>query len=128
MCSAGPPGAGTIGCVTTSAGEYELADLAVRLGAARVAGWSPAEQDLATAAAVLAAPAGAAGAAGRDCWDDRAGRSGKGGWGDGSGGKPGGRGDGAGWGGGAGVRARGRAGEDPPGEACRPIRPPGRRP
>src|SRR5262245_36107649 len=127
MCSAGPPGAGTMGCVTTSAGEYALADLAVRLGAARVAGWSPAEQDLATAAAALAAPAGAAGRDGRDCWDDRAGRSGKGGWGDGSGGKPGGRGDGTGWGGVAGFRARIRAGEDPLGEAFCRIRPPERR-
>ena len=127
MCSAGPPGVGTMGCVTTSAGEYALADLAVRLGAARVAGWSPAEQDLATAAAVLAAPAGAAGRDGRDCWDDRAARSGKGGWGDGSGGKPGGWGDGTGWGGVAGLRARIRAGEDPLGEAFCRIRPPERR-
>src|SRR5262249_49274714 len=145
MCSAGPPGAGTIGCVTTSAGEYALADLAVRLGAARVAGWSPAEQDLATAAAVLAAPAGAAGRGGRGCWGDRAARGGEGGGGgggggergggggggggggEGSGGKPGGRGDGTGWGGVAGFRARIRAGEDPLGEAFCRIRPPERR-
>jgi adenine-specific DNA-methyltransferase len=117
--------------VTTSSGEYALADLAVRLGAAQVAGWSSAEQNLAaTAAAALAA----GNAAGRDGWDDRAGRpdsarrGDRGEQGDGNNGS--GRDGGAGWSGRDGVtglRARIRAGEDPLGqEFCR-IRPPEQR-
>src|SRR5262249_54875062 len=72
------PGAGTMGCVTPSAAEYALADLAVRLGAAQVAGWSRAEQDLAAAAGMESG--GGAGRSGwddcafRDFWDGRAGR------------------------------------------------------
>src|SRR5262252_8722911 len=45
-----------MGSVTHSAAEHVLADLAVRLGAAQVRGWSPAERDLAAAAAASAAP------------------------------------------------------------------------
>ena len=45
--------------VTTAAAEHALADLAFRLGAAQVAGWSRAERDLvAAAAAWLAGPRG----------------------------------------------------------------------
>jgi adenine-specific DNA-methyltransferase len=117
--------------VTTSSGEYALTDLAVRLGAAQVAGWSSAEQNLAaTAAAALAA----GNAAGRGGWDDRAGRpdsarrGDRGEQGDGNNGR--GRDGGAGWSGRDGVtglQARIRAGEDPLGqEFCR-IRPPEQR-
>jgi adenine-specific DNA-methyltransferase len=90
-----------MGCVTASAAEHALADLAVRLGAAQVAGWSRAEQGL--AAAATAAPGDGAG---RDCHgqarqDD---------------------GDAV-----AGLRARIRAGEDPLGQAFCRIRPPEQR-
>src|SRR5262249_10534907 len=58
--------------VTDSTGEYALADLAVQLGAAQVAGWSSAEQSLAaTAAAALAG----GNSAKSDGWDDRAGQA-----------------------------------------------------
>jgi hypothetical protein len=40
-----------MGCVITLEAEEALAGVAVRLGAARVAGWSEAEQRLADAAA-----------------------------------------------------------------------------
>jgi adenine-specific DNA-methyltransferase len=72
--------------MTASAAEYTLADLAVRLGAPRVAGWSQAEQDLAAAAAT--ATESGASRDGWDCWefwdfrngraerDDRAGQDG----------------------------------------------------
>jgi hypothetical protein len=43
--------------VTTPAAEYALADLAFRLGAAQVAGLSPAERTLAAAAAAWSAAA-----------------------------------------------------------------------
>jgi len=123
--------------VTTSTGEYALADLAVQLGAAQVADWSPAEQNLAaTAAAVLAA----GNTAGRDGWDDKAGqpnsarRGDRGEQGDGNDGsgrdKESRRDRGAGWGGRdvmAGLRARIRAGEDPLGQAFCRIRPPEQR-
>jgi adenine-specific DNA-methyltransferase len=130
------------GWVTASAAEYALADLAVRLGAANVAGWSRAERDLAAAAAT-AAESGASWV-GWDCWgfwdfqngrveqDDRGERDGGGDldgkaeWGgraerDGGGGR-----DGM-----AGpslrlrsqLRARIRAGEDPLGQAFCRIRP-----
>src|SRR5215472_9780483 len=61
------PGAGTMGYVIVSAAEYTLADLAVRLGGAQVAGWSPAEHDLAAAAAT----GGGTGRGGRDSWNAR---------------------------------------------------------
>ena len=123
--------------MTTSTGEYALADLAVQLGAAQVADWSPAEQNLAaTAAAVLAA----GNTAGRDGWDDKAGqpnsarRGDRGEQGDGNDGsgrdKESRRDRGAGWGGRdvmAGLRARIRAGEDPLGQAFCRIRPPEQR-
>jgi hypothetical protein len=48
-----------MGGVTTSAAEYALADLAFRLGAALVPGWSAAERELAAAARRLAPGAGA---------------------------------------------------------------------
>jgi len=84
-----------MGCVTASAAEYALTDLAVRLGAAQVAGWSRAEQDLAAqvarrswvaqdfAAQVavrswaerdLAAAGGGASQGRWDCWDGRVNR------------------------------------------------------
>src|SRR5262252_4591660 len=99
-----------MGSVTHSAAEHVLADLAVRLGAAQVKGWSPAERDLAAAAAASAAPPE------RD---------------DG----PPGRGNGLPWRGdglpgldGIGrLRARIRAGGDPLGEAFCLIRSPGQR-
>ena len=131
-----------MGDVTASADEYALADLAVRLGAAQVAGWSRAEQELAAAAAAAETEGGAR-RNGWDCWgfwdfpDGRAGRDGgdgRGGTGgDRGGGRNGGAGqDGGGRGGMAGLslrlqsqlRARIRAGEDPLGEAFCRIRPP----
>jgi len=42
-----------MGCVIGLEGEQELASIAVRLGAARVAGWSAAEQALADAAGAV---------------------------------------------------------------------------
>src|SRR5262249_13467225 len=99
---AGRPGAGTMGYMIAAAAEYALADLAVRLGGAQVAGWSPAEHDLAAAAA--AATGRETGRGGRDFWNARGKRDGL-----------------------AGLRARIRAGEDPLGqEVCR-TRPPERR-
>jgi len=91
-----------MGYMIAAAAEYALADLAVRLGGAQVAGWSPAEHDLAAAAA--AATGRETGRGGRDFWNARGKRDGV-----------------------AGLRARIRAGEDPLGqEFCR-IRPPERR-
>ena len=54
------------GFVTTSAAESALADLAFRLGAAQVAGWSPAERELTSAAAAAARPDRAAAAGTRE--------------------------------------------------------------
>src|SRR5215472_2008258 len=143
MCSAGRPGVGTMGCVTASAAEYALADLAVRLGAAQVAGWSRAEQDLAAAAAAaMEAGSGATwsgqsrwdGRASWDSWDARAGRNyGAGGDGvarsrAGGGGVAGlWAGIRAGGGGVTALRARIQAGEDPLGQAFCHIRPPEQR-
>src|SRR6266568_5102563 len=53
----------TMGCVTTSAAEHALADLAFRLGAAEVPGLSPAERDLADMGAAARGPGPGAGAA-----------------------------------------------------------------
>src|SRR5215475_9830169 len=50
-CSSGGCGKATMGCVITFEAEEALAGVAVRLGAAQVAGWSEAEQRLADAAA-----------------------------------------------------------------------------
>jgi len=133
--------------VTASAAEYALADLAVQLGAAQVAGWSPAERDLAAAAAALSE-----GGTVRDCcacWADRDNADGvaghrsrlqddvarirgaagvRGGMAGVGGGVAGVRGGVAGLGGGlAGVRARIRAGDDPLGQAFCRIRPPAQR-
>jgi len=55
-------GAATMGFVATPAAELALADLAFRLGAAEVAGWSPAERELTAAAAAAAGPGQACGA------------------------------------------------------------------
>ena len=55
-------GAATMGFVATPAAELALADLAFRLGAAEVAGWSPAERELTAAAAAVAGPGQACGA------------------------------------------------------------------
>ena len=132
MCSAVRPDVGTMGCVTASAVEYALADLAIRLGAAQVPGLSRAEQDLAAAAATMEAGGGAnwPGPArwdGCTFWDFRD---------DGAGRDYGGGGDGvaelrvgvAGLRVGvAGLRARIRAGEDPLGQAFCRIRPPEQR-
>src|SRR5262249_15051875 len=84
-----------MGCVTAFAAEHALADLAVRLGAAQVSGWSRAEQDLAAQVACrswveqdvaaqlavrsraerdLAAAGGGAGQGRWTCWDGRVNR------------------------------------------------------
>ena len=105
--------------MTASATEYALADLAIRLGAGQVAGWSPAEQDL--AAAAPAAPGDREGVAP----GDREGVA----PGDREGVFPGDR-EGVALGdrdGVAGLRARIRAGEDPLGQAFCRIRPPEQR-
>ena len=120
--------------MTTCTGEYALADLAVRLGAAQVAGWSSAEENLAaTAAAALAA----GNAADLDGWEDRArpaDSAGRGDWAEQSDGSRRDRGSRrdcqAEWVGRclvARLQARIRAGEDPLGQAFCRIRPPEQR-
>ena len=131
------------GSVTPSAAEYPLADLAVQLGAATVAGWSRAEQDLAASAAAAMEAGGGAYRSGRsrsnacgfwDFWDDRAGRDDRVGRDAPAGRRSGG--DHAAWrhartqaggDGMAALRARIRAGEDPLGQAFCRIRPPEQR-
>ncbi len=63
VCRAGRARTATMGCVTTSAAEHALADLAFRLGAAEVPGLSPAERDLADMGAAARGPGPGAGAA-----------------------------------------------------------------
>jgi adenine-specific DNA-methyltransferase len=103
-----------MGSVTLSPAEHALADLAFRLGAAQVAGWSAAEQKLVAAAAGMAGsrPDGAPVAPGDRGRPDRAPVA------------PGDRGGPAGV---AGLRDRIRAGEDPLGEAFCRIRTPQQR-
>jgi adenine-specific DNA-methyltransferase len=96
--------------VTTSAAEYALADLAIRLGAGQVAGWSPAEQGLAGDASAAPGDRDGVAAGDRDVVP-----------GDREGVAPGDR-DGL-----ALLRARIRAGEDPLGQAFCHIRPPEQR-
>jgi adenine-specific DNA-methyltransferase len=101
-----------MGRVTSFAAEHALADLAFRLGAAEVAGLSPAERGLAAAAAAWAAAAGRGAAtrtvaAGRQAFPDHMGQASPHGV--------------------AGLRDRIRAGEDPLGEAFCRIRTPRQR-
>jgi hypothetical protein len=122
-----------MGWVTAPAAEHALADLAIRLGAAQVAGWSRAEQDLAAAATATMEAGGEAdwpglsrwdGCAFWDFWDDGVGRD----YGGGRDGVAGCRDGVAGLRAGVtGLRARIRAGEDPLGQAFCHIRPPEQR-